>query len=143
MMRFSAFVVLSSMALCAHAGGQNVDPHTTPPTAAAGNSGVVVGIDAKTGKLRPLSDAEIQQLSQAADRAMPAARRGANDPFSKMPRTGVEARATMRMNAKGMMTMQVPESAMSSLSATRAADGSISFSEDEGRVSPVVQEVLK
>lgn len=142
MMRFSAFVVLSSMALCAHAGGQNVDTQSTPPAATGGNSAVVVGIDAKTGKLRQLSDAEIQQLSQAADKAMPA-RRGANDPFSKMPRTEVEARATMRMNAKGMMTMQVPESAMSSLSATRAADGSISFSEDEGRVSPVVQEVLK
>ena len=143
MMRFSAFVVLSSMALCAHAGGQNVDAQSTPPAATAGDSGVVVGIDAKTGKLRQLSDAEIQQLSQAADRAMPAARRGANDPFSKMPRTEVEARATMRMNAKGMMTMQVPESAMSSITATRAADGSIQISEDEGLKAPAAQEVLK
>ncbi|WP_305804640.1 hypothetical protein [Stenotrophomonas sp. YIM B06876] len=102
-----------------------------------------VGIDAKTGRLRPLTDAEILQLSQAADRAMPAARPGATDLFSRMPRTATDARATMHMDRKGMLTMQLPLSAMSSMTATQGADGSLRISEDEGVSVPAAQEVLK
>ncbi|MGV8961349.1 MAG: post-PEP-CTERM-1 domain-containing protein [Stenotrophomonas sp.] len=131
------------MALYAHAQGQAAEPQRTSPPVVGSESGVSVGIDAKTGRLRPLTDAEILQLSQAAERTMPAARPGATDLFSKMPRTEIDARATMHVDRKGMLTMQLPLSSLSSTTATQEADGSVRISEDEAMSAPAAQEVLK
>lgn len=129
-MKFSAFALLSTLALAASAHGQAIPADAAAP--AAGNEdAMVVTVDARTGKLRPATDAEIAALSAAAaaqpsGRVSSAARRS----WDSMPQTASEAAATMRTRRGKGMAMRVPQSAMSSWTATVDAEGRVLV--DEG-----------
>ncbi|MCC8537102.1 post-PEP-CTERM-1 domain-containing protein [Xanthomonas codiaei] len=79
-----------------------------------------VGIDPATGKLRPLTDAE----SAALDRQAGAAARSAAT-RTAIPQTEAAARATERRLPNGTVARKLPATQMSSLTATRQADGRI------------------
>ncbi|QJD66644.1 hypothetical protein HG421_02155 [Xanthomonas campestris pv. badrii] len=100
--------VLCVACLPALAGAQDV---------AAGSK---VGIDPVTGKLRPLTDAESAALEQQAGAA---ARSAATR--TTMPQTEAAARATERRLPNGTVARKLPATQMSSLTATRQADGRI------------------
>ena len=90
-------------------------------------AGVKVGIDPATGKLRPLSSEERQQLGLAMrgsqQRRVEPAHVGKKG--FVMPRTEAEALATKRALPGGGTAVQVPESRMSDLVVERAADGAL------------------
>ncbi|WP_349811717.1 post-PEP-CTERM-1 domain-containing protein [Xanthomonas dyei] len=79
-----------------------------------------VGIDPVTGKLRPLTDAESAALDQQAGSA---ARSAATR--TTVPQTEAAARATERRLPNGTVARKLPATQMSSLTATRQADGRI------------------
>ncbi|APO96488.1 post-PEP-CTERM-1 domain-containing protein [Xanthomonas vesicatoria] len=79
-----------------------------------------VGIDPVTGKLRPLTDAESAALDQQAGAA---ARSAATR--TTVPQTEAAARATERRLPNGTVARKLPATQMSSLTATRQADGRI------------------
>lgn len=104
---------------------------------AAGQANTVssskVGIDPATGKLRPLTAAESAALDQAATAAPSSAR--SNALRGAIPQTDADARATERRMPNGTVARKVPASQMSSVVATRNADGSVSIRHaDEGQV---------
>ncbi|AZR24734.1 hypothetical protein NX81_004075 [Xanthomonas vasicola] len=101
----------------------------------AATSSSKVGIDPTTGKLRPLTDAESAALEQQAAAANSAARRAAR---TSVPRTEAAARATERRLPNGTVARKLPATQMSSLTATRQADGSIviEHSEDADTTQP-------
>lgn len=73
-----------------------------------------------TGKLRPLTDAESAALDQqAASSARSSAAR------TTVPQTEAAARATERRLPNGTVARKLPATQMSSLAATRQADGRI------------------
>ncbi len=117
-----------------------------PPAAEqTADNGMVAGIDAKTGKLRKLSDSEIRALSDKAN-AMPAAARssaGANAAWARIPQTGADASKTLRLQSNGMTTADLPLSSLNALSVQRAADGSVQLLENGAAVSHDRQEVSK
>lgn len=130
-MKFSAFALLSTLALAASAHGQAIPADAAAP--AAGNEdAMVVTVDARTGKLRPATDAEIAALSTAAAAAQPSGRvsSAARRSWDSMPQTASEAAATMRTRRGKGMAMRVPQSAMSSWTATVDAEGRLLV--DEG-----------
>lgn len=135
-MKFSAFAVLSVLALSASAHGQEV-----PAEPVAGNS-MTVGIDARTGKLRSLTDSEIQALSAQAEKttvsnsALPAAWRA-------MPKTGAEAEKTLRHLGNGMTVAELPLSALHSLTVSLDANGQPVIAEGEDHHVPGTQEVTE
>ncbi|WP_242112056.1 post-PEP-CTERM-1 domain-containing protein [Luteimonas aquatica] len=103
------------------------DPATAVPASASSAADqVVVGIDPKTRKLRPLTAAEMRDLSERAA-AMPRA----SVQWERAPRTAGEAQTTLRKHAGGGVSMRVPTSAMSQLTAQRGADGALRYSENE------------
>ncbi|MCC4589014.1 hypothetical protein JWH11_20225 [Xanthomonas melonis] len=82
-----------------------------------------VGIDPATGKLRALTDAESAALDQqAASAARSAAGRAAR---TAMPQSEAAAQATVRRLPNGTVARKLPATQMSSLTATRQADGRI------------------
>lgn len=94
-----------------------------------------VGIDPTTGKLRPLTDAESAALEQQAAAANSAARSAAR---TSVPQTEAAARTTERRLPNGTVARKLPATQMSSLTATRQADGSIviEHSEDADTTKP-------
>ncbi|PPU64656.1 hypothetical protein XpiCFBP4643_22030 [Xanthomonas pisi] len=86
----------------------------------AATSSSKVGIDPATGKLRPLTDAESAALDQQAGAA---ARSAATR--TTVPQTEAAARATERRLPNGTVARKLPATQMSSLTATRQADGRI------------------
>ncbi|KAB0534693.1 post-PEP-CTERM-1 domain-containing protein [Xanthomonas cissicola] len=96
--------------------------------AATGSS--KVGIDPTTGKLRPLTDAESAALDQQAAAAASAARSSAAR--SSVPQTEAAARATERRLPNGTVARKLPATQMSSLTATRQADGRIVIEHSDG-----------
>ncbi|AAM38356.1 hypothetical protein BI312_08755 [Xanthomonas citri pv. citri] len=102
--------------------------------AATGSS--KVGIDPTTGKLRPLTDAESAALDQQAAAAASAARSSAAR--SSVPQTEAAARATERRLPSGTVARKLPATQMSSLTATRQADGRIviEHSDEAGTTQP-------
>ncbi|KOR45784.1 hypothetical protein ADT25_07635 [Xanthomonas oryzae] len=82
-----------------------------------------VGIDPTTGKLRLLTDAESVALDQQAAAANAAARSSAAR--TSVSQTEAAARATERRLPNGTVARKLPATQMSSLTATRQADGSI------------------
>lgn len=153
MMRFFAFTVLSGMALCANAGGQTTDKEQSALQASDSSSGLTVGIDSKTGKMRALTDSEIQELSTltktqaAASQQAPVSQAKARvAPVGSMkgqPATVQDAQATIRTDAKEGSTVLIPLSSMSSLTAVMDADGRLHLSEDGETHAPVSKEVQK
>ncbi|PPV08923.1 hypothetical protein XbrCFBP1976_00490 [Xanthomonas bromi] len=95
-----------------------------------------VGIDPTTGKLRPLTDAESAALDQQATAATSAARSSAAR--TSVPQTEAAARATERRLPNGTMARKLPATQMSSLTATRQADGRIviEHSDDAAATQP-------
>jgi hypothetical protein len=95
-----------------------------------------VGIDPTTGKLRPLTDAESAALDQQAAASNSAARSSAAR--TSVPQTEAAARATERRLPNGTVARKLPAPQMSSLTATRQADGSIviEHSEDADTAQP-------
>ncbi|MBB4130880.1 MULTISPECIES: hypothetical protein [unclassified Xanthomonas] len=94
-----------------------------PAVAAAqdvASSSSKVGIDPTTGKLRALTAAESAALDQQANTA---ARSSAAR--SNIPQTEAAARATERRLPNGTVARKLPATQMSSLVATRQADGRI------------------
>lgn len=84
-----------------------------------------VGIDPVTGQLRPLTDAESAALDQATPATASSARSSAQR--AAIPRTEAESMATTRTLANGTVARKVPLTQMSTLTAVRNADGSISI----------------
>ena len=121
-------LLLAGLAVSACLQAQAAEPQATQAQAAIGaDNAVMVGIDAKTGKLRPLTATEARALAAKAA-AMP---RQARSSSIKAPRTPEEARATIRRHANGTMSMRAPLSSMSAVQVVRAADGSLQFSEGD------------
>jgi len=116
----------------------------TPAGQAVDNS-MVAGIDARTGKLRKLTDTEIRALSDKANTMAPASRSAAagNAAWARIPQTGAEASKTLRLQANGMTTADLPLSSLNALSVERAADGSVQLLENGTSVSDARQEVSK
>lgn len=135
-------LLLGGLALAACLQAHAAEPQAAQPQAADGaDNAVMVGIDAKTHQLRPLTAAEAKALAAKAA-AMPRQ----NASRSRAPRTPEEARATLRRYSDSSASMRVPTSAMSSVVATRSADGTIQLSETQGDAlptAPQAQEVMK
>lgn len=133
-------LLLAGLAAVACLQAQAAEPQATQPQTDAGNA-VMVGIDAKSGKLRPLTAAETRALAKKAA-AMP---RGAAN-WALAPQTPAQARATLRKLPDGSMSMRTPISAMSSSRAVIDANGNLIFSEGVGDAlptAPVQQEVTE
>lgn len=110
-----------------------------PQAAAGADNAAMVGIDAKTHHLRPLTAGEAKSLATRA-----AAMQRQSRSVAKAPRTPAEARATLRRHGGHSASMRVPTSALSSVVATRGADGKLRVSEtggDAAPTSPKTQEV--
>ena len=86
-------------------------------------AGVKVGIDAKTGALRPLTAAESRKLDLAMT--------GGKQPHINGVHfvTRQEAVASQKRTIGGGVSMKLPSDQKSNLTATKHADGSITFSE--------------
>lgn len=94
-----------------------------PSTADVSVSSSKVGIDAN-GKLRPLTEAESQALDQAAATQQKSTTRSSSA-RKAMPITEADVRATERRMPNGTIARKAPLSQMSSLIATRDANGKI------------------
>ena len=136
-------LLLSALALTASLSVQAHEPPTDGNPSSPTESGMVAGIDAKTGKLRKLTDVEIQALSDKAN-AMPSASRsaaGTNAAWARIPQTGADAAKTIRMQSNGLSTADLPLSAMNSLSIERNAAGEVQILENGAPLSHGRQEV--
>lgn len=92
-------------------------------------NGVQVGIDSKTGKIRPLTSTEQKELAAAV-------RKGhGKSPFGQ-PATEAEAKATLRKGPGGEMSMLVPDSLLSSMTVQTDAQGQLVFGEHRGTTQP-------
>ena len=106
-------------------------------------SGVKVAIDAKTGHIRPMTEAESKQLSDAMVKS-PSMKRtlSAHGRASTQPRTMAEARSASRTLANGTKVVRIPDSMMSEISVSLDAKGKPVFTETnagESQVAPAQQ----
>ena len=128
-------LLLAGLAVSACLQAQAAEPQANQPQAAVGiDNAMMVGIDARTGKLRPLTPAEARALSAKAANMQ---RQGIAHARSA-PRTMEDARATQRRNANGAMSIRAPLSTVTYVQATRSADGRLSIGETQGDSQPVV-----
>lgn len=121
-----------SAVLCS-AGAMAAEPAPEP----AADQAMVVGIDARTGKLRQLSDAEVAELSnQAQQQSRLQVRSTTNAAWAAMPQTSAEAEKTLKVLPNGLSVATLPLSAMHSMTAQIGTDGKVVISEssDEGHV---------
>lgn len=110
--------------------------------APAGDQAMVAGIDARTGKLRQLSDAEVAELSSQAQRQSAAQARSSTHPaLAAIPQTAAEAEKTLRILPNGLSVASLPLSAMHSMTAELGADGKLVISESEHGHAGGAQEV--
>ena len=130
----SSIILALGLALAGNA--MATDP---APQAQASASSLKVGIDKTTGKLRPLTAAESAALdAQAAKQAKAAAGRtsqrqtlaGGHNTPGNFPSTEAEA-ATKTWTANGITMSKPTQDMLSSLSVTRNADGTLTYSEGE------------
>lgn len=123
MKRIGSALWLSGVALglCfnVHAGDAQSTPHQVTV------AGVKVGIDAETGQLRPLTASESAQLDQALTQGQAARVAPAMAKTFAAPADAAAARATVRRSAHGGVSVKVPESLMTSLTAQRDASGQL------------------
>lgn len=105
-----------------------------------------VGIDQKTGKLRPLTDAESAALDASAASSRASARTLRVDPVTAranrlytFPTTKAEMKATVRV-INGITVMKPMADSMSELTVTRNADGTLAFQENGETLAPAKQE---
>jgi hypothetical protein len=114
------------------------------PQVRAVQAGQQVAIDPATGKIRAPTDAERAAYSKAFQ-----ARQNRVTSLSTQPRTNADAvktarKVTLQSGAKAT-GMRLPQERMSSVVATRAADGSISIHHDDhgAQVAPKAPEVTR
>ena len=145
-LRFHPWWLISSMALAisAHAtqpapsaNGEDADA----ATATVEYNGMKVGIDKKTGKLRPLTAEESQQLDiiLTQQRASGMVRKSGVVPA---PANEADAVATTRRTSSGAMAMKLPQSQMEYITAKRDAIGNIvlQHSSEEGTIEEQAHE---
>lgn len=122
-------LLLAGLAVAACLQAQAAEPQTAVGT----DNAAMVGIDAKTGKLRPLTAGEARALSAKAA-AMP---RGRGSSFAAVPRTDAQSRLTLRRHSNGGVSVRVPLSMMSQISVARDAEGRLQSSEESpGETAP-------
>ena len=94
-----------------------------PAAAEVTFSGVKVGVDPHTGKMRPLTPAESRKLDQVLTHGKkPVYARGLAKSFVA-PATEIESRRTVRPLAHGGVAVKLPASQMSTVSVHRNAAG--------------------
>jgi hypothetical protein len=93
-----------------------------PPASEVTFSGVKVGVDPHTGKLRPLTPAESRQLDQVLTRGKQVYAPGLARSFAA-PATEIESRRTVRALARGGVAVKLPATQMSTVSVHRTAAG--------------------
>ena len=113
-------------------------PHFKPIEGTANN--MLVGVDVLNGKTRRLTSEEIIALADKAN-AMP--RSNVDATWARVPRNGMEAKQTIRRRGNGKGSMDVPLTAMSSLTVTHQADGGLSMGELDGDASQSTAGVSK
>jgi hypothetical protein len=124
-------LVLTGMFTVAGAAFAADTPSTqAAPKAAAGQSLQVVAIDPATGKVRAPTAAERAAYAKAAQ-----VRQSRVSALTGQPRTNADAvktarKVTLRNGAKAT-GMRLPQERMSSVVATRAADGSLTIHHDD------------
>jgi hypothetical protein len=122
MKRIGSALWLSGVALGLCFSVQAAEAQSTHQVTVAG---VKVGIDAETGRLRPLTASESAQLDQALTQGQQAKVAPAMAKTFAAPRDAAAARATVRKSAHGGVSVKVPESMMSSVVAHRDASGEL------------------
>jgi hypothetical protein len=138
MNRTGATLLLSGLALGVMLSAQAAEPQSD--ATAITYSSIKVAVDAKTGKLRPLTQAENKALDIAEAKA--ARDRAARAPAgSRQPATMKEAVAARHVLANGADAVRVPDSMLQELQVSRDADGTLHFS--EGQDGAATQEALK
>jgi hypothetical protein len=137
-------LVLTGMFTVAGAAYAADTPSTqATPKATTGQAMQVVAIDPATGKLRAPTAAEQAAYSRAAQ-----ARQSRAAALTGQPRTNADAVKTARtVNLRGggkATGMRLPQERMSSVVATRAADGSLSIHHDDhGAAAPKAPEATR
>ena len=135
-MKRSALLVISAVMVSASALAS--EPAASPPS----DQAMVAGIDARTGKLRQLSDAEVAELSrQAQQQGSVQSRSSVNAAWAAMPQTTAEADRTLRVLPNGLSVATLPVSAMHSVTAQLDANGKVVISESSHGSAHGAQEV--
>ncbi|KAF1717305.1 post-PEP-CTERM-1 domain-containing protein [Pseudoxanthomonas wuyuanensis] len=122
----------------AQAGSQSTDSSTEAAVPATADS--KIAIDPATGKPRPLTAEERQQL--AAQRPAAAAKSRRSEPLGAgkrgfvAPATEAEAQASLRTLPGGAVMQQVPESMMSELTVYRDAEGRLHLRHGDSSAAP-------
>ncbi|WP_368563090.1 hypothetical protein [Pseudoxanthomonas sp. UTMC 1351] len=115
-----------AVGMATHATAQTADPQKPLQAVQETSADSRVAIDPVTGKLRPLTAQERQQLSaQDARKARRSEPLGAARKGFIAPATEAEAQAAQRRLPNGGLAQQVPESMMTQLMVTRDADGQL------------------
>lgn len=121
MKRIGSALWLSGVALGLCFNVQAADAQSTTHEVTV--AGVKVGVDAETGQLRPLTASESAQLDQVLTQQAKVAPAMAKT-FAA-PRDAAAARSTVRRAAHGGVSVKVPESLMTSVTAHRDASGQL------------------
>ncbi|MFC3550696.1 post-PEP-CTERM-1 domain-containing protein [Lysobacter cavernae] len=119
----SVCVLYSGLAL-----GLCVSAHAAEPTAPPAEttfSGIKVGVDPETGRLRPLTPSESRQLDQVLTQGQQPQLAARVAKSFKAPSNEAAAHATVRRHANGGVSVKLPESQMSSVVAQRDASGQL------------------
>ncbi|PTR35185.1 hypothetical protein C8J98_101448 [Luteibacter sp. OK325] len=137
-------LVLTGMLMAGAAQAADTPSTQATPKVRAVQAGQQVAIDPVTGAIRAPTDAERAAYSKAFQ-----ARQSRVTSLSTQPRTNADAKTTIRkvtLQSGGKATgMRLPQERMSSVVATRAADGSISIHHDDhgAQVAPKAPEVTR
>jgi len=137
-------LVLTGMLMAGAAQAADTPSTQAAPKVRAVQAGQQVAIDPVTGAIRAPTDAERAAYSKAFQ-----ARQSRASSLSTQPRTNADAvktmrKVTLRSGAKAT-GMRLPQERMSSVVATRAADGSISIHHDDhgAQAAPKAPEVTR
>lgn len=118
------------------------DAPSKPSTAHAGAASVQVAIDPTTHQLRAPTDAERAAYAKAMQQ-----RQSRVSAFSSQPLTRADAARTVRTvnfgNGIHGTAVKVPQEMMSSVVATRNADGTISIHHDGDQAAPKAPEATR
>jgi hypothetical protein len=114
----SSMALLGGLTLCGAALAADPAPGTTEVI----YNGMKVGIDPTTGKLRPLSEAESRKLDLALT--------GGQGPAFKTV-TRQQALSSKKALRGGGIAIKTPTEMMTTITATRNNDGSVTLSEGE------------
>ncbi len=123
----------TALALAANAGEPPQKQHDPQAATEGSLAGSKVGVDKKTGRLRPLTPAESAELD-AQTAAQNKAARGQRQTI-RFPSTPAEVAAT-RAEAGGIVMEKPAADSLSSVSVTRNADGTLTYSENGEPLPP-------